>query len=99
MLFRSAQEKAVVKSAIDDFNSFTCLEFVERTNEADYINIVKDGGCWSEVGRSGGKQDLSLSDDCVYVSIIFESLSYTSGKTSQTTGLCKKVGVVFSLIR
>ena len=34
--------------------------FVPRTTEEDYIHIISDSGCWSNVGKVGGKQSISL---------------------------------------
>ena len=45
-------------------SSNTCLRIVKRTTEEDYNNIVKEGGCWSYVGRRGGMQKVSLSYRC-----------------------------------
>ena len=37
------------------------LRFLPRTTEEDYIHLISDsGGCWSKVGKRGGKQELSL---------------------------------------
>lgn len=37
------------------------LEFVNRTTETDYVNVINGNGCWSYVGRIGGAQNLSIS--------------------------------------
>ncbi|CAG0891182.1 unnamed protein product [Cyprideis torosa] len=62
----SSDERTRIKNAIGDFQRYTCLRFVERTTQYDYINIKKDSGCWSYVGRIGGAQDLSLGRGCLY---------------------------------
>lgn len=41
----------------------TCIRFVERTTEVDFVEIVSDGGCWSWLGRLGGMQELSMDID------------------------------------
>ncbi|KAI9517929.1 hypothetical protein NQZ68_001098 [Dissostichus eleginoides] len=38
------------------FKSFTCLRFVPRQNQYDYISIENKGGCYSSLGRTGGRQ-------------------------------------------
>ncbi|XP_055356225.1 hatching enzyme 1.2-like [Paramacrobiotus metropolitanus] len=38
----------------------TCVRFFPRSNEKDFIKIVSRHGCWSYVGRQGGKQLVSL---------------------------------------
>lgn len=40
----------------------TCIKFIRRTNETDYIDIISDDGCWSYVGRQGGDQSISLEN-------------------------------------
>lgn len=47
-----------------DYDAKTVVRFVPRTNQADYVNVVSKDGCWSYVGRIGGKQDLSLGNGC-----------------------------------
>lgn len=39
----------------------TCVRFVRRTWELDYIDIINGDGCWSWLGRQGGRQELSIS--------------------------------------
>lgn len=48
--------------AIDDFHRKTCIKFVPRTQQTDYVNIFPDQGCYALVGRQGGRQPLSLAD-------------------------------------
>lgn len=59
-------EKARLARAIKEYEDKTCIRLVPRTNETDYINIIKDDGCYSSVGKTGGAQDLSLVTGCLY---------------------------------
>lgn len=54
-------ELEVIAFAIDEYHAQTCIRFVPRTNEMDYISIVRgNSGCWSSIGRVGGKQEVNL---------------------------------------
>ena len=51
-----------------------------RGNERDYINIINQSGCWSLVGRQGGKQDISLaSSGCLLRSTIKHEIIHSLG--------------------
>ena len=39
---------------------------VPRTSQRDYVTVIKDGGCYSYIGRIGGPQKLSLDRGCLY---------------------------------
>jgi len=41
--------------------SKTCIRFVERTTEEDFVEVINGDGCWSWLGRIGGRQELSIS--------------------------------------
>lgn len=61
----SSRVREAVKLAISVIEKHTCIRFVPRKNEKDYIHIVSHGKyCWSPIGRSGGKQRLSLGKGC-----------------------------------
>uniref|UniRef100_A0A182JRX6 Metalloendopeptidase n=1 Tax=Anopheles christyi TaxID=43041 RepID=A0A182JRX6_9DIPT len=48
-------------SAFEQFHQKTCIRFVPRTKERDYVVIEgRSSGCWSAVGRMGGRQVLNL---------------------------------------
>ena len=38
----------------------TCIRFVERTTEIDWVDIINGSGCWSFLGRIGGRQEVSM---------------------------------------
>lgn len=43
------------------FRQKSCVRFVPRVNQPDFISIQNSlSGCWSAVGRTGGKQILNL---------------------------------------
>jgi hypothetical protein len=45
-----------------EIESKTCIKFQQCTGQQrDYIEIIsKDTGCWSSIGRTGGRQELNL---------------------------------------
>ena len=45
----------------------TCIRFVVRTVEIDFLEIINGSGCWSWLGRRGGRQELSMrSPGCMW---------------------------------
>ncbi|KAI7796486.1 hatching enzyme, partial [Triplophysa rosa] len=78
--FFYTEEKAVIVSAMKSIAEKTCISFVPRTNQVEYISIESLVGCWSNVGPSGGKQQLSLSvEGCVYYGIVEHELLHALG--------------------
>ncbi|EDV93001.1 hatching enzyme 1.2 [Drosophila grimshawi] len=57
----NARDMATIQGAIAEYHKRTCIRFVPRSSESDYISIVSgNSGCWSSVGRVGGKQEVNL---------------------------------------
>ena len=56
-----------------------CIKFVERTNQAHYLNIIRENGCWSFIGKSNVSQDLSLGFGCVYQDSVMHELVHALG--------------------
>jgi len=76
----SKEEKEVINAAIADYSAKTCIKFIPRTNEADYIEFIKNGGCYSYWGRANvGKQPVSLDRGCVYKYIVIHELMHAIG--------------------
>lgn len=55
------QQLSLIAQAMEQYHALTCIQFVPRFNEPDYISIQNSpSGCWSTVGRMGGMQIVNL---------------------------------------
>ena len=65
--------QGVIKNAINDFNKKMdgCIKIRPKTSQdKDWVDIIKDGGCWSYIGRTQtGRQEISLSKFCTFPSL------------------------------
>ncbi|XP_067270883.1 hatching enzyme 1.2-like [Pseudorasbora parva] len=76
----SNYDKSVITNAMSTFNSKTCIRFVARSTQTDYISIENKDGCFSFLGRTGGKQVVSLKrNGCVYNGIVQHELNHALG--------------------
>lgn len=62
--FLAANLKRIFQRAAIHIADQTCINFVPRTNERDYVRVIRDNGCYSYVGRIGGPQKMSLPAVC-----------------------------------
>lgn len=78
-----AKSMSLIEKAINSYHQNTCIKFKSRTsNDRDFISIQNSAsGCWSSVGRIGGKQVLNLqSPSCTtLVGTIIHELMHTVG--------------------
>ncbi|KAG8434075.1 hypothetical protein GDO86_012447, partial [Hymenochirus boettgeri] len=76
----SADQLALFQSAMQEFQTLTCVRFVPRTTETDFLNIMSDGGCGSYVGKMGGAQRVELASyGCMYRGVIQHELNHALG--------------------
>ncbi|KAF7687881.1 hypothetical protein HF521_013887 [Silurus meridionalis] len=76
----SPSERCVIQRALNSFQKSTCIRFIPRTTEVDYIHIISDKGCYSSIGRIKGRQVLSLErNGCVYYKIVQHELLHALG--------------------
>ncbi|XP_061583985.1 high choriolytic enzyme 2-like [Cololabis saira] len=81
----SGYERQTIEGAMRAF-SRTCVRFTPRRNENDYISIVNKGGCYSALGRQGGRQELSLNRaGCIYGGIVQHELNHALGFQHEQT--------------
>lgn len=73
----------LIEKAINAYHQNTCIKFFPRRSmDMDYISIENDkSGCWSSIGRIGGKQEVNLqSPGCVTkVGTIMHELMHALG--------------------
>ncbi|KAG8580054.1 hypothetical protein GDO81_007108 [Engystomops pustulosus] len=70
----------MIETVMQEFETMTCIRFVNRSNEQDYLSIESGKGCWSYVGRNGGRQVLSLSvPSCIHYGLIPHELMHSLG--------------------
>ncbi|XP_066513334.1 low choriolytic enzyme-like [Hoplias malabaricus] len=76
----SSQEIVIIESALKSFQTSTCIRFIPRRREEDYIHIQSRSGCYSFVGRIGGEQVVSLDrQGCVYHCVVQHELLHALG--------------------
>ncbi|KAM9326690.1 embryonic protein UVS.2-like [Gastrophryne carolinensis] len=69
----------LISTSMQEYESLTCVQFVPRKNENDYLNIISGNGCVSYIGKIGGGQMLSLAGGCFYRGIFQHELNHALG--------------------
>ncbi|XP_035690043.1 bone morphogenetic protein 1-like [Branchiostoma floridae] len=72
-------EVELIREAMEEYHLRTCLQFVSRTNQPDYIHIKKNTGCRSYVGVQGGEQEVSFGNGCMHKGIMMHELMHAVG--------------------
>ncbi|KAI6187333.1 Zinc metalloproteinase nas-8 [Aphelenchoides besseyi] len=72
------RERAVLARAFQEYHRKTCIRFAPKeTFDRDYLYIGKIDGCYSDVGKAGGRQELSLDDGCMQYDTIVHELMHS----------------------
>lgn len=76
----SAADQTIIERSLREMEAKTCIRFVRRTQEADFVSVTsEDTGCWSWIGRVGGRQQLNLGPGCVWDYIIWHEFIHALG--------------------
>ncbi|XP_034458954.1 high choriolytic enzyme 1-like [Hippoglossus hippoglossus] len=73
-------ERASIRKAMETFQQKTCVRFVPQREQTDFLSIESEMGCWSTIGKDGGRQVVSLSvHGCLDLGIIQHELLHALG--------------------
>uniref|UniRef100_A0A672PQK9 Metalloendopeptidase n=1 Tax=Sinocyclocheilus grahami TaxID=75366 RepID=A0A672PQK9_SINGR len=73
-------DRITIETGMLDISSATCVKFVPRTHEANFLNIQSRTGCWSYLGMIGGSQTMSLqSPGCMWSGVAAHELMHALG--------------------
>ncbi|XP_069830102.1 hatching enzyme 1.2-like [Dendropsophus ebraccatus] len=76
----SIAEAALISRALKEFELLTCVHFVKRSSELDYLYIWPGVGCWSYIGKTLGMQIVSLaSPRCMVYGVIQHEAMHNLG--------------------
>ncbi|KAM9766152.1 high choriolytic enzyme 1-like [Menidia menidia] len=76
----SRAERNVIIRGLVSFHRSTCIRFVWRRWQSSYLNFFSGTGCWSYLGRQGGRQSVSLRrNGCLYQSTIQHEVMHALG--------------------
>ncbi|XP_034039619.1 high choriolytic enzyme 1-like isoform X2 [Thalassophryne amazonica] len=83
----SSREKSLIIRGLESFSSFSCIRFRDkRSTDREWLSIESQNGCWSYVGRRGGKQVVSLArSGCIYYGTIQHELLHALGFNHEQT--------------
>ncbi|WKY09014.1 hypothetical protein Q1695_001848 [Nippostrongylus brasiliensis] len=71
--------KSVFEKAAKLWAKDTCLDIYQDNAAAESIRVFKEEGCWSYVGKTRGKQNLSLGHGCESIGTAAHELGHALG--------------------
>ncbi|CRK86709.1 CLUMA_CG000542, isoform A [Clunio marinus] len=76
----TTNQKNLMKNAMKGIEKYTCIRFVARSWEKDYIKIKSGDGCSANMGKQGGEQEVSLANNgCMSKGIVQHELIHVLG--------------------
>ncbi|KAK0403238.1 hypothetical protein QR680_016803 [Steinernema hermaphroditum] len=69
----------LIRRSLRHVESETCIRFRENGNDHDYLQFIRGSGCYSNVGRVGGRQQVSIGYGCDHLGIIAHETLHALG--------------------
>ena len=73
------EAKGNIEKAVQHYSQNTCIRWVPRTNQNDYVRFFKGNGCHSLVGRVGNEQKISLGEGCNWFATAVHEMMHAIG--------------------
>lgn len=79
-LITAKSDKAIMRIAMNDIEQNSCIRFVKRSKETDFVRFFSGDGCSSRLGKIGGMQNISLQrPECMSHGTIIHELVHALG--------------------
>nr|XP_057934506.1 hatching enzyme 1.2-like [Doryrhamphus excisus] len=77
----SRSEAKFIKNILKGFKSTTCIRFIKKkAKHNDYLSFISADGCWSYLGRTQNKQQISLrTSGCLFTDIVQHEVLHALG--------------------
>ncbi|PIO66524.1 astacin, partial [Teladorsagia circumcincta] len=77
--YNDASFQNLIRSAIRHIEHNTCIRFKENGGDRDGLRYFRGNGCWSNVGRTGGRQLISIGYGCDALGIVAHETLHALG--------------------
>ena len=75
----TSTERDIIMNAMETWSEATCIRFVHRQSQRDYIHFVQGDWCRSYIGRVGGQQYIWLHDNCSSHRTVLHEIGHALG--------------------
>ncbi|XP_072278174.1 embryonic protein UVS.2-like [Pyxicephalus adspersus] len=75
----TSSDQTIILTAMQEFATLTCVRFIPRTSESNYLQITPISGCWSYIGKQDTSQIVSLVRDCMVLGSVQHELNHALG--------------------
>ncbi|BFZ14709.1 hypothetical protein BsWGS_17748 [Bradybaena similaris] len=72
-------DRAIIMEAIEEWEKYTCLDFIEDKSQSHRIQFMDGNGCYSQLGMQTKPQILVLAKDCRTKGIIVHEIGHAVG--------------------
>ncbi|VBB32691.1 unnamed protein product [Acanthocheilonema viteae] len=69
----------LIRTALHHIEMETCVRFKENGDNKNYIYFTRASGCWSNVGKIGGRQLISIGFGCEAMGIVAHEVLHALG--------------------